>query len=153
MVSIGSLPEQDRCEKRMPNSTQPGISLQEPNEPMIRRNILLVEDDSATAAAIRDYLKEHGFKCRVANSGAAALNLMKKATFDAIITDVRLPDIDGVQLIRRLASITSNLTVLFLTAWKPAGLDELPRDVRYDVLQKPAKPAQILEKLLAVLKR
>ena len=115
--------------------------------------ILLVEDDSRLAEMLLDYLGEAGFRVVLAPFGAAALEHLAEAPFDAVVLDLMLPDMDGLDVCRRLRT-TSDTPLLMLTARGDAtdrivGL-ELGAD---DYLPKPFEPRELLARLRAILRR
>lgn len=119
---------------------------------MIER-ILLVEDDTRLAEMLVEYLGEAGFRVAVATGGTSALEQLANADFDAVVLDLTLPDIDGLDVCRQLRA-RSDTPVLMLTARGDAtdrivGL-ELGAD---DYLPKPFQPRELLARLRAILRR
>src|SRR5580704_9859176 len=106
--------------------------------------ILLVEDDPRLAEMLSEYLGQAGFRISVAPLGAAALKQLSEAEYDAVVLDLMLPDMDGLDLCRQLRT-TSDTPVLMLTGRGDAidrivGL-ELGAD---DYLPKPFEPRELL---------
>lgn len=115
--------------------------------------ILIVEDDARLADMLSEYLGQAGFEVRIAPLGATALELLRSASFDAVVLDLMLPDMDGLQVCRELR-VADDLPVLMLTARGDAvdrivGL-ELGAD---DYLPKPFEPRELLARLRAILRR
>lgn len=115
--------------------------------------ILLVEDDSRLAEMLLEYLGQAGFGVTVAALGAAALERLNEAQYEAVILDLMLPDMDGLEVCRRLRA-QSDTPVLMLTARGDAidrivGL-ELGAD---DYLPKPFEPRELLARLRAIVRR
>ena len=115
--------------------------------------ILLVEDDPRLAALVGEYLGEAGYHVSVAKTGAAGLERAAREAFDALVLDLMLPDIDGLEVCRRLRAV-SPLPILMLTARGDAmdrviGL-EMGAD---DYLPKPFEPRELLARLRAILRR
>lgn len=115
--------------------------------------ILLVEDDPRLAEMLSEYLGQAGFSVGVAPSGCAALERFAAAEFDAVILDLMLPDMDGLEVCRQLRT-RDDTPVLMLTARGDAvdrivGL-ELGAD---DYLPKPFEPRELLARLRAILRR
>lgn len=115
--------------------------------------ILLIEDDSRLAAMVRDYLGESGFRVSVAPNGAAGIAQAAREPFDALILDLMLPDMDGLDVCRTIRA-KSALPILMLTARGDAmdrvvGL-ELGAD---DYLPKPFEPRELLARLKSILRR
>ena len=119
---------------------------------MVER-LLLVEDDPRLAEMLSEYLGQAGFHITVAALGAAALERLSGAQFDAIVLDLMLPDMDGLDLCREVRA-KSDTPVLMLTGRGDAvdrivGL-ELGAD---DYLPKPFQPRELLARLRAILRR
>jgi len=119
---------------------------------MVER-ILLVEDDPRLAEMLLEYLGQAGFGVTVAALGAAALERLNEAQYDAVILDLMLPDMDGLEVCRQLRA-QSDTPVLMLTARGDAidrivGL-ELGAD---DYLPKPFEPRELLARLRAIVRR
>ncbi len=64
--------------------------------------ILLIEDDARLAGMVRDYLGGSGLAVTVAGTGAEGLSRLAGGRFDAVILDLMLPDMDGLEVCRRL---------------------------------------------------
>jgi PleD family two-component response regulator len=79
--------------------------------------ILIVEDDPDTAEMLRAYFEAQGYQILVAAWGNDAIDLCQQTVPDLIIQDIRLPDIDGYEVVRKLRKTarTSNVPIIFLT--------------------------------------
>jgi len=115
--------------------------------------ILLVEDDPRLAEMLTEYLSQAGFRVTHAPTGGAAMEHIAAAEIDAVILDLMLPDMDGLDVCRKLRA-TSDVPVLMLTARGDAidrivGL-EIGAD---DYLPKPFEPRELLARLRAILRR
>jgi len=115
--------------------------------------ILLVEDDSRLAEMLLEYLGQAGLRIDLAPLGATALKRLSEAEYDAVVLDLMLPDMDGLDVCRQLRT-TSDTPVLMLTGRGDAidrivGL-ELGAD---DYLPKPFEPRELLARLRAILRR
>ena len=116
-------------------------------------NILLVEDDRRLAEMVSEYLGEAGFSVSVAGDGRTGLARLAAEPCDAIVLDLMLPDMDGLEVCRQLRAF-SDVPVLMLTARGDAmdrvvGL-EIGAD---DYLPKPFEPRELLARLRAILRR
>lgn len=117
------------------------------------QQILLIEDDNRLAEMVRDYLGASGFKVTIAADGQKGLDQQRRQQFDAILLDIMLPDIDGLEVCRKLRA-NDRTPILMLTA-KGEPMDrivglELGAD---DYLPKPFEPRELLARLKAVLRR
>jgi DNA-binding response OmpR family regulator len=115
--------------------------------------LLLVEDDVRLADMLCEYLGQAGFRLTLAASGGAALEKLGLGGFDAIILDLMLPDMDGLDVCRQVRA-RSDTPVLMLTGRgepvdRIVGL-ELGAD---DYLPKPFEPRELLARLRAILRR
>jgi DNA-binding response OmpR family regulator len=116
-------------------------------------HILVVEDDARLAGMLSQYLAEAGFEVTVAGLGRKALEHIAQAPCHAVVLDLMLPDLDGLDVCRQLR-MKSDLPVLMLTARGDAidrivGL-ELGAD---DYLPKPFEPRELVARLRAILRR
>ena len=119
---------------------------------MVER-ILLVEDDARLAEMLQEYLGQAGFAVTAVSLGANALERLNEAEYDAVVLDLMLPDMDGLEVCRRLRA-DHDTPVLMLTARGDAidrivGL-ELGAD---DYLPKPFEPRELLARLRAIVRR
>ena len=118
-------------------------------------HILLVEDNPQLAAQTGDYLCDKGFVVDFAGSGQTAKNLLAEQTFDLVILDLMLPDIDGLDLAEHIKQeVRTNIPILMLTARdsleeKLAGF-EAGTD---DYLTKPFALEEVYMRCLALTKR
>jgi DNA-binding response OmpR family regulator len=115
--------------------------------------ILLIEDDKRLAEMVSNYLDEAGFSVTAAHTGSAGLALQGREGFDALVLDLMLPDMDGLDVCRKVRSEGST-PILMLTARGDAmdrviGL-EMGAD---DYLPKPFEPRELLARLKAILRR
>ncbi|RZI86650.1 MAG: PAS domain S-box protein [Rubrivivax sp.] len=123
------------------------------DEPMLAR-ILVVDDEPELTSLMRDMLEGAGYEVATAESGAVALELLDMARFDAVVSDLRMPDMDGSALWRELSSRHPSLSrrMLFVTG-DTLSLDaqKFLRDSRSDSLDKPFSKHDLLSKVAALL--
>jgi two-component system phosphate regulon response regulator OmpR len=115
--------------------------------------ILLIEDDQRLAELVKKYLTDAGFSITAANTGGIGLTLHDRESFDALILDLMLPDMDGLDVCRKVRA-RAQTPILMLTARGEAmdrvvGL-EMGAD---DYLPKPFEPRELLARLRAILRR
>jgi DNA-binding response OmpR family regulator len=114
---------------------------------------LLIDDDARLFALLRDYMAQNGVDLSHAADGASGLTALDIDVFDAVLLDVMMPGLDGLEVLRRIRK-KSRLPVLMLTARgdevdRVTGL-ELGAD---DYVPKPFSPRELLARLRAVLRR
>jgi DNA-binding response OmpR family regulator len=117
------------------------------------RTILVVEDEPRIASLVRDYLEHAGFAVLTAGDGAGGLALARARRPDAIVLDLGLPKVDGLDVLRSLRT-GSAVPIVVLTARgdetdRIIGL-ELGAD---DYVVKPFSPKELVARVRAVLRR
>ena len=115
--------------------------------------VLMIEDDQGLSAMVAEYLAPLGIRITACATAGEGLGLIQKDSFDALIIDVMLPDIDGFEVCRRVRA-EHDIPILMLTA---RG-DEMDRIVGLelgadDYLPKPFNPRELLARLRAILPR
>ena len=101
-------------------------------------SILIVDDEKATAWALAQGLADEGYIVSTVGRGEDAIRLAERQQYQLVITDVRLPDIDGVALARHLTQKDPNLPIILITAYDtPDLMDEAERAGACDVFPKP----------------
>ena len=121
------------------------------------QQLLMIEDDARLAAMVGEYLRQSGYGFTHAADGASGIAALEAATPDLVILDLMLPDMDGLEVCRRIkaqGADTANTAVLMLTA-KGDPMDrivglEIGAD---DYLPKPFEPRELLARIRAVLRR
>src|SRR5271166_3349982 len=81
-----------------------------------RRRVLVVDDEPSIIDAVATVLRYEGFEVEEATNGRAGLAKCQETSFDLVILDVMLPDLDGFEITRRLRADGIDVPVLFLTA-------------------------------------
>ena len=117
------------------------------------RTILVVEDEPRIAGLVRDFLEHAGFAVLTASDGAAALATFRARRPDALVLDLGLPRIDGLDVVRAIRR-DSTVPIVILTARgdetdRVTGL-ELGAD---DYVVKPFSPKELVARVRAVLRR
>jgi two-component system OmpR family response regulator len=118
------------------------------------QQILVVDDEPSIVDAVATALRYEGFEVRVAGTGRSALSAAQEAPPDLIVLDVMLPDLDGLEVTRRLRADGIKVPILFLTARdsidaKLAGL-AIGGD---DYVTKPFSLAEVVARTRAILRR
>ncbi|HTK66784.1 MAG TPA: response regulator transcription factor [Pseudonocardia sp.] len=116
--------------------------------------ILVVDDDRAVRESLRRSLAFNGYQVELAGDGQAALSAILASRPDAVVLDVMMPRLDGLEVCRRLRSAGDDMPILVLTARdavsdRVAGLDAGADDY----LPKPFALEELLARLRALLRR
>ena len=124
---------------------------------MAQQQLLMIEDDTRLANMVGEYLRQSGYGFTHAADGASGIAALQTSPPDLVILDLMLPDMDGLEVCRRIKSQggdASGTAVLMLTA-KGDPMDrivglEIGAD---DYLPKPFEPRELLARIRAVLRR
>ena len=113
-------------------------------------NVLVVDDNAEQVNILKKILAREGYAVSAATSGDDALKIIQDATVDVLITDMSMPEMDGITLLKKAKVLKKNLPVIIITAfgeWGPYA--EALREGAADFLSKPFK----VDEILKVLKR
>jgi len=118
------------------------------------QKILIVDDEESIVTLLKYNIEQAGFDTEIAYTGQEALNQANEHTFDLIVLDVMLPEMDGMEVCKQLRQKQIQTPILMLTAKddefdKVLGL-ELGAD---DYLTKPFSPREVVARIKAILRR
>ncbi len=116
--------------------------------------ILVVDDDRALREALRRALTLAGYEIQLADGGVSALDALTHALPDAVVLDVAMPDVDGLEVCRRLRRIGNRVPILMLTARDAIAdrIDGLDAGAD-DYMVKPFDVGELTARLRALLRR
>ncbi|MCX8022312.1 MAG: sigma-54 dependent transcriptional regulator [Syntrophorhabdaceae bacterium] len=108
-------------------------------------SILVVEDDNNQRSIIKTILLKEGFFVEEAGTGKKALELIKNNIFDVVLTDLRLPDIDGTEVLKEVKAISGATHVIVITAYGsiPSAIEATKLGAYY-YLEKPFEKDQLI---------
>jgi two-component system, NtrC family, response regulator HydG len=113
-------------------------------------SVLIVDDDAYICNILKKYLEQNGFFTETAFSGLSAKNIIDKNDFDLVLCDFRLPDYDGLAILRHVKAKKSTTPVIIMTAYAEIKKAvELIKSGAYDYITKPMQP----EEVLTIIKR
>ena len=102
---------------------------------MIR--ILLAEDDSSMREYLARALERVGYAVEAVDDGLAALQRIESDRVDLLLTDIVMPEMDGIELAQRAATIAPGMRVMFITGFAAVALRSPARPANAKVLSKP----------------
>ncbi|MHA7056612.1 sigma-54-dependent transcriptional regulator [Aquimarina sp. M1] len=108
--------------------------------------LLIVEDDVAFCTMLKTFLQKKGYEVSTSFSGNEAILQIQEHTFDIVLTDVRLPDRDGITLLEDIRAKNPNTQVVIMTGY--AEIDMAVNAIKqgaFDYLSKPFNPDKILQ--------
>jgi DNA-binding NtrC family response regulator len=108
-------------------------------------NIMIVDDEPIEAAVIGEILTDHGFDVSIQNHPRKAMDLAQKQSFALTISDLKMPDMDGLELLRGLRRIDPDVTVIIMTAFATVETAVAAmREGAFDYIMKPFSKDELL---------
>jgi len=83
----------------------------------MKHRMLIIEDDEIMRVTLEDSLKEHGYETHAYEKGIDGLNAFREDPFSLVITDIRLPDMTGLDVLKMIKEMNSNVPVIVMTAF------------------------------------
>lgn len=120
----------------------------EPDETQKRKTVLVVDDDFHILESLRLLLSAYGYETVTADNATGALARLKDRDVDIVLTDIRMPGMDGLELAGKIHESSPELPVLIMTAWAEieVAVDAVKRGA-FDFIIKPYKPDYLLHSL------
>lgn len=116
--------------------------------------IAIVDDDEAMREALSDLLEVAGFSARAFDGADAFLAEYAATPFDLLVTDIRMPGIDGIELQAKLRALGSSIPVIFVTSASDAATRDRAREGgAFAYLTKPMSDELLLGRIHAALFR
>lgn len=117
---------------------------------MTPARLLIVDDDAESCAVVAEAMRTEGYDVSTSQGGQAALALAGTQVFDVVISDIRMPDLNGLDLMRDLRQINPDISVILMTAFGTveAALEAI-KEGAYDYVSKPLH----IEELLLTVRR
>ena len=104
----------------------------------LTRRILLAEDDNDMRRFLVRALEQAGFQVASYDNGLSAYNRLREEPFELLLTDIVMPEMDGIELARRATELDPDIKVMFITGFAAVALNpdsEAPKDAK--ILSKP----------------
>src|SRR5438046_5760797 len=100
--------------------------------------ILVVDDERSILVLLKEALSQWGYHVTTAASATEALGVLKSELFDALITDIRMPDMSGLELLREVKKQDESIEVVMMTGYPTiASAVQALKEGAYDYLSKP----------------
>ena len=120
-------------------------------------SILVAEDDPTSARVIELTLKKYGYTCHIAENGKIALNyLLETPQVKLVITDIMMPEMDGIQLLTQIKSTRELQNIPIMMCTTQADIDTVKQAVKtgcIDYIVKPVNPLQLLRKIERIMEK
>jgi signal transduction histidine kinase len=106
--------------------------------------VLVVDDDQFALRSMAKVLEGESYEVVTAASGSEAIDLLKQDSFDLVLTDLKMPEVDGLEVLRQAREISPQAVVLILTGYASLGSAiQALREGAYDYLVKPCSDAEL----------
>ena len=113
--------------------------------------ILVVDDQISIAEGVKEFLIQKGFNAFCVHSGSEALDFLERQSCDLVISDFKMPDLNGLELLKALRLKKSNVHFIMISAYlKMEDLLEAIKLKISDVFSKPFKNAELLQSIEAL---
>lgn len=104
----------------------------------MNKRILIVDDEKLVRETFLDILNEFGYQANTAKNGLEALDLIKAASYDIVITDIQMPKKNGIELFYEIKDKFRETTVIIMTGfYNEYDEDKLLTDGVYKIIKKP----------------
>jgi two-component system, cell cycle response regulator CpdR len=100
-------------------------------------NILLAEDDDSMRTYLARALERVGYRVTAVDNGLAAIPLLESDSFDLLLTDIVMPEMDGIELAQKAADLAPGIRVMFITGFAGVALKAGRKAPDAKVLSKP----------------
>ena len=105
--------------------------------------ILVVDDEEIVQSLVRDALEDEGHRVAQASSGEEALDIIKAGSVDLLVTDIRMPGMDGIKLVKHAREVNPELGIIFMTGY--ATLNSAKDAIKQGALDYVMKPFELNE--------
>ena len=108
-------------------------------------NILIIEDDAAFCKMLQRFLTKHHYQVQTSFTAPDAKAKFSETSFDVVLTDLRLPDYDGIQLLTDIKKVSPKTQVILMTGYAEVGSAvKAMKKGAYDYISKPFTPDEIV---------
>lgn len=115
------------------------------------RKILVIDDNKEFRETLQDMLQAEGYVAQIASNGMDGIQMHKETPFDLIITDILMPEKEGLELIMELKANYKQLPIIAISGAQPFLLDSAKEFGVNAVLQKPVNSDTLIRKIKEIL--
>lgn len=113
--------------------------------PVVSSTVLLVDDNLDGLLVRRSVLEELGYSVQIARNGEEGLKLFQDSNFDVVVTDYRMPCMNGVEFIQRIRAVNANARIILLSGFvEPLGLTEENTGADVVIAKSSNEPAHLI---------
>lgn len=121
---------------------------------IIKRKVLIVDDEEAIRNLLRLTLEDEGFDVQVALNGRDAIEKLRSEYFEVLLTDIKMPIMDGIELLKAARGLNPEIAAILITGFPSIEtVREAHRSLAFDYIIKPFDPNTVLNCINAALSR
>jgi len=110
--------------------------------------VLIVDDEEDFANALSERMRNRGLEADTAFNGPDAIKLVKSHSYDAIVLDLAMPGMDGIETLKRMLAVNANLQVIILTGQATVSKGvEAVKEGAFEFLEKPVRLDELVGKI------
>ncbi len=112
---------------------------------MKKAKILVVDDEDIVRTSCSRTLTPGGFEVRLAKNGLEGIKMMGEEKFDIVLTDLKMPDMDGIEVLRRIKETWPDVEVIIITGYQT--VDTAVKSIKlgaFDYIEKPFTPDALM---------
>ncbi|HEX6558354.1 MAG TPA: response regulator, partial [Longimicrobiales bacterium] len=116
--------------------------------------VLAVDDEQVVCESIRRVLSQEGYQVMTTTSSREGVDLIRKHTFDLLLLDIKMPEIDGIEFLREARAVSPETEVIIVTGY--ATIETAVEAIKlgaFDYLEKPVSPPQLIVAAARALER
>ena len=121
---------------------------------MNTKRILVVDDEEIVRTSCSRTLAPAGFDVRLARNGVEGMNMLKEEAFDLVLTDLKMPDMDGIEVLRKIKESWPAVEVIIITGYQT--VDTAVKAIKlgaFDYIEKPFTPDALITAVSKALDR
>lgn len=119
-----------------------------------KKRLLVIDDEPAIREGVRRILESESFEVETFGNGHAALENLKSKTFDLVITDLKMPGMSGIDVLRSIKEVQPDMPVIFITGYSSVdSAVEVMKLGAVDYIAKPFTPEEMLQVVKAALEQ
>ncbi|MBI5598593.1 MAG: response regulator [Deltaproteobacteria bacterium] len=111
-------------------------------------SILIIDDDYGIRSLLEEFLEDKGYRVETAGDGHAAVDLIKTVGFDVIVADLKMPDTNGMDIVRFSRQVSPDAMVIIMTGY--ASMETAIQAIKEGAYDYITKPFQVEEMYIAV---
>lgn len=121
---------------------------------MSRAKILVIDDEDIVRTSCSRALAPEGYEVKLAKNGLEGMNMIKGEKFDVVLTDLKMPDMDGIEVLRKIKEEWPGVEVIIITGYQT--VDTAVKSIKlgaFDYIEKPFTPDALIAAIVKALDR